>query len=139
VTLKGIKMSDQNAPKMGAPTKYTPDVPNQLLDYFSTIRIKTFMGKDFPEINSIEGFCARIKVSKTTFHKWVKKYPDLMNAYETIKNNQADQLFFLTSNRIISESYGKLLTTNCTDIKERNETSHSVSDDTKKLIIDMGN
>lgn len=126
-------MESSNAPKMGAPTKYREDIPEKLLEYFSVIRVKQFLGKDFPEINTIEGFCARIKIAKSTFHEWVKKYPELSNAYSIAKNWQADQLFFLTSNRIIESGYGKLLTVNCTDMSDKIETKHEVSDNTMKL------
>jgi len=111
----------ENKVKQGAPTKYTTDIPDKLVKYFSEIRTFILMDKEYPEFNSIEGFCADIKIAKSTFYEWVKIYPDLSNAFNTAKNFQAKQLFNLTANRIFSESYGKLLTVNCTDMKDKVE------------------
>ena len=107
--------------KGGAPTKYRDDIPQKLLDYFSTITTITIMGKEYPRFNSVEGFCAQTGIAKVTFYEWIKKHDALANAFKRCKNYQADQLFNLTANRLFSESYGKLLTVNCTDMKDKIE------------------
>ena len=60
-----------NTPKpLGPPTKYRDDIPSQLLEYFRENRVFKVDGRTYPEFNSIEGFCAKIEIAKSTFYEW---------------------------------------------------------------------
>ena len=107
---------------VGAPTKYTEDTPDKLLEYFTGISEVVICGKSYPRFNSIEGFCASLKIAKSTFYEWIKIHPLLSNAFNAVKPMQADQLFQLGANRVFDSAYCKLLTINCTDMKDKVET-----------------
>jgi hypothetical protein len=114
---------EKKANPQGPPTKYNDNVPEQLLEYFKEIVPIEILGVTYPRINSIEGFSASIGIAKSTFYQWVKIHDDLSNAWERAKDSRADQLYQLTANKIISEGYGKMLTVNCTDMKDKVEST----------------
>jgi len=129
-------MSDQTPNRLGAPTKYHDGIPDLLYNYFSEQRTFVVAGKDFPEFNSIEGFCAHIKIAKSTFYEWVKIHKDLSNAFSIAKNLQAKQLYNLGLNRIWAEGYAKMITINCTDMQDKVE--HNIDKTTISIKIDDG-
>lgn len=124
----------QKKRKVGAPTKWVDDIPEKLINYFSEQRYFTIGDKEYPEFNSVEGFCAHIKISKDTFYRWVKEKSQLSDAFGIAKNYQAKQLFNLGANRVFDSAYAKLLTVNCTDMKDK--VDHQVEQKTIQINID---
>lgn len=58
--------------KMGRPSKYKPEMCDQL--------IQTFADGHF-----IGTFCADVGIHKDTFYDWLKKFPDFSEAYKKAK------------------------------------------------------
>ena len=122
--------------KMGAPTKYTDDLPEILLDFFDVPLdrdvVKECAGKEgaFNIIESkpcrlptVEGFCASRLISKVTFHKWTKKYPDLMNALGVAKNMQMNHLMQHALEGGYNGGFAKFLAQNISDYRDKIETT----------------
>jgi hypothetical protein len=137
---KGKNMEESKAPRVGAPIKYTQEVPKKLIEFFDRdLFIQNIDGKAVPNrLPTIERFCANINIATSTFYEWNKKYPELSSAFKMAKQMQKDQLIQLSLIGAYKEGFAKFVAINVTDMKDRIETSHSVSEDTKKLIIDMG-
>ena len=119
---------------MGRPTKYNDEMPVKLMEYFESFSTFTIMGKEYPEIKTKEGFCSKVEIATSTFDLWCQKYDDFMGAWRNAKTCQANQIINLTANRIISEGYGKLLTVNVTDYKDK--VDHTVEQKTIQINID---
>jgi hypothetical protein len=140
-------MSEENA-KVGRPTKYTEDMPQKLIDYFSKplfrkvlVQQATASGKIVEvEVEKpclpplMEGFCAFMKIGKTTFYEWVKKYPEFKNAFEVSKMHQAEKLATHALLNGYSSSISKLILANCTDYKEDKE---EVKQEIKVVLPDV--
>lgn len=120
--------------KAGRPSGYREEHCEKLKEYFSTLSTKEFMGKKFPEIKTVEGFCSVIKISKQTFYNWLDQHSQFLDAWGEAKASQAEHLIFLSANRLIDPNYGKLLTVNCTDYKDKVEST--VEQKTIQINID---
>jgi len=121
--------------KRGAPTKYTDHVPNKLIDFFAidldkkeTIETKVRGKKVEKEIvtgpnrlPTVEGFCAMMMISKSTFHSWVKTYPDLSHALGVAKQYQINHLMQHTLEGTYNASFARFLAINLTEYREQVE------------------
>ena len=91
--------------KVGAPSKYTDDIPQKMLDYFDIEATRTVYDKMYDKkgnmiaekerevansLPTIEGFCKLINVSKNTLHEWLKddSKVELQDAYKKAKDMQ---------------------------------------------------
>lgn len=123
--------------KQGAPTKYREDLPKKLIEYFSRplyeIKFEAVVTKlgmqEIPvekptEFPSIEGFCSDLFISKSTFHEWVKKYPDFTNAYGFAKMRQKKHLVEHGLQGNYNSAFAKFLAINCTDLVDKVVTEH---------------
>lgn len=127
-------MSDAK-PKVGRPTKYTEDMPEKLIEFFDKplrslkkVQQATASGKivevdveEFVDPPFVESFCAEYYIAKSTFHEWVKKYPDFSNAFRRAKAIQAKVLLIGSMKGYYNSSISKLILANCTDYKEDKE------------------
>ena len=119
-------MSKEKKNPVGRPTKYTDDMPEKLISYFSCFETFIFMDKEFPKIKTKAGFCSEVaKVAKSTFDDWVMKNEKFRVAWEQCKTMQEHMIHTFTANRIIDGNYGKLLAVNCTDLKDKVETTNT--------------
>jgi hypothetical protein len=130
-------MSDQ--PKRGAPVKYHDGVPDQLISFFNKPLFQEINGKTMPNfLPTIEKFCFEIDIATSTFYEWCKKYDDLSSAFQKAKQIQKDQLMQLSLLGFYKEGFAKFVAINITDMRDSKETTHNLSEETKKLVIDMG-
>lgn len=107
---------------VGAPVKYTDDVPIKLIDFFSRDLFIDVDGKKFPNrLPTIERFCCEIDIAKSTFYEWIKKYPELSNAFNKAKQYQKDQLIQLALMGFYKEGFAKFVAINITDMKDKVE------------------
>lgn len=123
--------------KVGPPTKYHDDIPELLIQYFSEQRFFIIKDKEYPEFNSIEGFCAYIRISKSTFYLWLKMHEKLSDAFDIAKALQAQQIYNFGLNKIWSEGLTKLIATNCTDMREKVDNNQAIEQETNKLVINL--
>lgn len=113
------------------PTKYTEDMPQKLIEFFSEplrkmkkIQQATAKGvvelevEEFIDPPFIESFCAEHLISKDTFYRWVKTYPEFSDAFKAIKPMQAKILLIGSMKGYYNASISKLILANCTDYKE---------------------
>ena len=118
---EGLNMTVKKANPVGRPTLYTDEMPSDLVEYFSLIETFVFNDKEYPQIKTKAGFCARNKIASSTFDLWCEKHSEFMGAWHITKQLQANQIHNLTANRIIDGNYGKLLAVNCTSLKDKVE------------------
>lgn len=125
----------QRKEPFGRPTKYKENYPEVLVDWFerpdfeyedqevaSAGVVKTIRVKVPTKFPSVEGFCRHLKISKVTFHKWVKKYPLFMNALSKCKAIQQDHLVNHALNGTFHAGFAKFLMINLTEYKDKVET-----------------
>lgn len=133
--------------KVGRPTKYTEDMPEKLIEYFSKplfrrvmVQQATASGK-IVEIEVerpclpplIEGFCGHVKIGKNTFYEWVKRYDEFRDAFSQAKVLQAEKLATHSLLSNYNASISKLILANCTDYKEDKEDRQTTE---IKVVID---
>jgi hypothetical protein len=122
----------------GAPIKYHDGVPDQLLNFFNAPLFQEIGGKTMPNfLPTIEKFCVDIGIATSTFYEWCKKYEDLSSAFEKAKHYQKNQLMQLSLLGFYKEGFAKFVAVNITDLRDKQETTHDISESAKKLVIDM--
>ncbi len=118
----------------GRPTGYRPKYCKEIIDYFS-IPTKVIKQKEVAtnrgveiineekanEFPTIEGFCAKMKMSKQTLHNWTKKHPDFMDAYNTAKNYQLNHIVQNGLDGGYNQAFAKFVMINCTHYTEKIE------------------
>lgn len=72
--------------KMGAPTKFSPAIYNQVDEYLS------LCGKENMSLPTIEGLASHLGVISETIREWAKKYPDFSATIKKIVEKQKQQL-----------------------------------------------
>jgi hypothetical protein len=144
------KKKDLVKPTLGAPTKYTDDVPKRLMDFFNRplykieqVEVMTKQGIQkinetvANELPTIEKFCADLMIHKSTLLAWVEKYPILSDAYSFAKQSQKNHLLQNGLNGRYNSGFAKFVAINCTDMVDKIETEHSVNKDTLKLAYGL--
>ena len=118
----------------GAPTKYTEDLPERLLEFFD-VELDREVSKEVPgkdgvimlmetkpnRLPTVEGFCREIKISKSTFHEWRKKYPKLSNALGIAKQMQMNHLMQHALEGTYNGGFAKFLAMNISDYRDKSE------------------
>jgi hypothetical protein len=125
---------DTTKPKQGAPIKYHSGIPKKLTDFFDR-QLYTLdeNGNRVPtKLPTIERFCCEIDIVKSTFYEWVKKYPELSNAFKKAKAYQKDQLIQMALIGIYKEGFAKFVAINVTDMKDKID--HDIGKDAKNLV-----
>lgn len=129
---------------VGPPTKYRPNIPEKLLEYFvveytpfkevvasagKAIEITKQKLTKFP---TFDGFCAEIGIVISTFHEWRKIYPELSKAYSVCKQRQKQYLVQGGLNGSYNANFAKFVAINCTDMMDtqhvKAENEHTVKD-----------
>lgn len=117
--------------------KYTLDMPDRLIEFFSrplrvmkktqqvtrsgeVIEVEQEVFNDPP---FIESFCAEQMIGKNTFYEWLKRYPDLRDAFNAAKQMQARALLTGAMQNGYNATISKLVLSCCTDYKEAKEDS----------------
>lgn len=125
--------------KMGAPVKYHDGVPDQLIQFFDRPLFQDINGKTMPNfLPTIEKFCFDINIATSTFYEWCKKYDDLSSAFDQAKQIQKNQLIQLSLLGFYKEGFAKFVAINITDMRDSKEVSHDVSNEVKKLVVNLG-
>jgi len=115
-------MEEKKINPVGAPTKYTNDIPLRLKEYFREIEPLILNGKEVGFIlPTIERFCSEIDIVTSTFYKWCKEKPELSSAFDIAKQNQKFWLIQLANNGIYKEGFAKFTAVNLTDMRDRAE------------------
>lgn len=131
-----VKEPQDEVVRIGRPTKYTEDLPETLLEFFSVELdrevAKECAGKEgvFTIIETrpnrlptVEGFCASIPISKSTFHDWVKKYPEFSNALGKCKQMQMNHLMQHALEGTYNAGFAKFLAQNISEYRDKIETA----------------
>ena len=90
--------------KVGRPTKYDVKYCDEILEFFDVDKTRTILEKFFykngdekekevevaNELPTIQAFCHKIGINKSTLHEWVKKHEEFSNAYKRARDLQED-------------------------------------------------
>lgn len=121
--------------RAGAPSKYTEEVPQKLLDYFSEIKPLELNGKQVGfELPTIEKFCCDIGIVKQTFYNWTEQHEKLLDAFNKAKSYQKHWIVQLANNGIYKEGFAKFTAINCTDMRDKIE--QTIDQKTIQINID---
>jgi hypothetical protein len=97
-----IKVSEVKVKHAGGrPSSYKPEYIKEILEYFDIDSTKIVLDKTITKngesvkerevsnkLPTIEGFCKKIKIAKSTLHEWVKEHEEFSNAYKKCKDMQ---------------------------------------------------
>lgn len=132
----------------GRPTVYHKGLPQQMIEFFNkplyteVIKQVASAGKvvNVTEIKptafpTFDKFSREIGVVHHTLIAWCKDHPEFSTAYTICKGLQKDFLVEHGLNNNYNAGFAKFVAINCTDLKET--IVHEVSDDAKKLIINI--
>ena len=127
-------MNDNPNP-VGPPTKYKDTYPEALLEFFKDIKPLKLNGKEVGFIlPTIEKYCSNIGIVTSTFYKWCDEKPRLSSAFKVAKQCQKDTIIQLSLNGIYKEGFAKFVAVNCTDMRDKLETSNTNKE--VKIFID---
>lgn len=143
-------MSEQSKPAnpVGRPSLYTPEIQEKADRYIN----EWDLYKEIPEkadpkkvttvvnaIPSIAGLALELGVHRSTIYKWVEaKHCKFIDTLEIIQQKQEVFLIHHGLTKGYDSGFAKFLAINVTSFKDKVETTHAVTDEVKKLIIDMG-
>lgn len=103
--------------KGGRPTKYEPQYPQLLLDYFHE---EIFERQKLPFLSrfarEVAGVC------QDTAIEWTKKYPEFSEAYKKAKDMQKEYLIEQGLSGKINTVFAIFTAKNITDMRDKNET-----------------
>lgn len=90
-----------DSPKMGAPTKYTPELIEKSKKYL-------FVYKDLDEVcPTVEGLAMYIDISTETVYRWIKE-DDKKDFYDTVKKVSRAQKMALINNGLNGKFNAKI-------------------------------
>ena len=72
--------------KIGRPTKYTPEIINELNEYIEEAIPQNM------RIPTVEGIALKLGISKKTLYNWAKKNPEFLHALDYLKMKQKECL-----------------------------------------------
>ncbi len=141
--------------KFGRPTKYTPQLCQDLIDFFST---PPYTEKEIPhydtktgqvawtdtkrvpnDIPTLTAFCTKYQLGWGTVHNWIEPddptfCPDFLNAYTHARALRADFLVNGGWNNVCQANTFKFIAVNLTDMRDKQEVEHNVKDSIASLI-----
>lgn len=135
-TTSETKVVETPVNKGGRPTKYRDDYPEKLLAFFDIplervvieqrvtnkgdiVEVEVIKPARFP---TVEGFCAHLKISKSTLHDWVRAYPLFSNALSKAKQMQMNHLIVNAMDGAYHAGFAKFMAMNLSDYREKVET-----------------
>lgn len=131
-----------NQPKNlgGRPSLYSEEMQKKADDYINNYPETIEMnGKTIPNtIPTATEIAWILNVHRRTIYDWAKKHEMFLHTLERVKLKQEIMITKYGLNRAYDATFAKFIAVNVTNYKDKIETSHSVSEETKKLIIDMG-
>lgn len=143
--------AENNSTHTGRPTLYSKEMQekaDKYLDFplFETYSKEIVVKDQIQVINaerpnsipSISGLALHLGVHRETLYNWGKKHCQFFDTLETLKQKQEHFLEYHGLTRGYDSSFAKFLAINVTKYKDKVETTHSLSEETKKLVIDMG-
>lgn len=108
----------------GRPTDYREEYCEKLIEAM-------YEGK------SVERFCRDIRIAKNTFYNWLKKYPELRDAFDLGRNDceayWEEWLVNRLESKDVNSNLVKLLMTNRFGWSDKQEHKVEVDDTTNKL------
>lgn len=129
-----IPEKKQEKNPVGRPTKYSPEICNEMISFFSKelyeVRKKTVIvkGRKFDvdehlpcKLPTFESFAVHKKLADSTIRLWKEKHEEFSAAYEICKKIQKDILIHHGLLGNYNAAFAKFVAINCTDMKDGNQ------------------
>lgn len=140
--------------KRGQPTKYKPQHCQDLIDFFDvepweTQKIEYYEGEEVVRVEegkrqyrrmpTIEGFAKSISVCIATVYNWIDKdhasyQAKFLDAYNKAKQYRKNWLIDVGLSGLAPANSFKFVAVNCTDMRDKQETKHKISEETAILL-----
>tara|TARA_R110002096_G_scaffold232683_1_gene422584 strand:- start:673 stop:1104 length:432 start_codon:yes stop_codon:yes gene_type:complete len=142
-------MSEEIKPAnpVGRPTLYNEEIQKQANEYINnwSLYAEIKNGED-PEkvthivnsIPSIAGLSLELGIHRATAYNWSESYPEFFDTLELIQQKQEIFLMHHGLTKGYDSGFAKFMAINVTKYRDKVETVHAVTDEVKKLVIDMG-
>jgi hypothetical protein len=130
-----VQNKEEKKNPVGRPSKYTDEMPQKLMDFFN-VPLDREVAREIPtkdgvttiietkpgRLPTVEGFCASIPISKSTFHDWVKANPEFRNALGKCKQMQMQHLITHALEGTYNANFAKFLAQNISEYRDKIET-----------------
>jgi len=143
-TFKQIHAECKAAARVGRPSKYRPEFPEMMYEYFDVKpseekkiydnRGELIMARVAVDFPTMSGFAAYIGVTSSTMRDWatkntdgVYKYPEFSATYQLAKEFQDNIIVANTLNGSYKENFAKFISTNILGYKDKQVTDVNVS------------
>lgn len=127
--------------KLGRPTKYKEEYCQQIIDFFDRPLFEEKEVSSFEKgrtvirkisvpclLPTIERFCLNIGIHKDTLYEWVKVHPDFSDSLRRAQQAQQEILVQHGLTGLYKEGFAKFVGVNYTNLKDKVEQVHSVSE-----------
>ena len=128
----------------GRPTDYKPEFCQSLISFYDQSPWKVVNGKrQYQRRPSVNGFSKRINVCVATIYNWKTKdhesfQPEFLESWNKAKGLQKDWLIDVGLSGLAPANSFKFVAVNCTDMRDKQETEHGVSDGLADLMKEIG-
>ena len=139
-------MSEETKPasKSGRKSLYTPEIQKSADNYINNWNM--YLELENPDgsvervvnsIPSIAGLAMELGIHRATVYLWAEKHDLFIDTLELIQQKQELFLMHHGLTRNYDSGFAKFMAINVTKYKDKIETTHAVTDEVKKLVIDM--
>ena len=125
-------MSKTDKSKGGRPTKYSDEYITKLNHYVDNFKEHEYYTEQVASqgkavdvervrangIPTVEEFLLSVDITKDTFYRWIKKYPEFSDAFSKLKSKQ--KVLLLRGGLLgeFNSGFAKFVAINCTDMKD---------------------
>jgi hypothetical protein len=138
-------MPKKKAKQVGRPTLYSKKIQSLSDKYINEWELyKVITDEDgsitrfVNSIPSIAGLALELGVHRATLYNWAEDYTLFFDTLEVIQQKQEIFLMHHGLTKGYDSGFAKFMAINVTKYRDKVETVHAVTDDVKRLIIDMG-
>lgn len=134
----------------GRPSEYYPEICKEIIEFFDRPYTRTELdgitpgeyggevfktkGNEFP---TLEGFCGKTGIAKSTLRKWAEDNPEFHSAFEAAKEMQRAMLFSNALTGHYNASFAKFMAVNLSDYRDRQEVDHKSSDKSMSPVFNI--
>lgn len=130
--------------KPGQPTAYKPEYCQKLIAFFDKKPWLLVNGKrQYQRMPSVNGFSKSINVCTSTIYNWRTKdhdsfHNEFLVAWNKAQSLRKDWLIDVGLSGLAPANSFKFVAVNCTDMRDKQETEHGVSDALSELLEQIG-
>ena len=125
----------------GRPTKYYPEICQEMLDFFDDAGTMTLHdGRTVDKLPTFEQFATKKDLCTDTLNAWKNdgNKPEFSEAYKKCQNKQKEFLIQRGLAGDINTTFGIFVSKNITDMKDKTEVDNNINGDgLKKILVEF--